>query len=139
MLKQVRETAAGKSIAAYIITKGRRHVATVHAHFSDGGMCSVDIFDNHVLTYQGRANGYGYDKFTAAISGAVIDGHKITDHCGTSQKLPRGLDHFPRDFKPRKGYTLANWRKGSDGWSSCFKKAGLDYLRGHGYTVTQAI
>lgn len=30
----------------------------------------------------GRAGGYGYDKKTAALSGCIIDGHSIANHCG---------------------------------------------------------
>lgn len=31
---------------------------------------------------QGRAGGYGYDKFASAIAGLIIDGHTLANHCG---------------------------------------------------------
>ena len=70
MSKYVRETAAGKSISAYVIMKGARHVATVQAHFSNGGRCLVNVWHTDGREMQhASAGGYGYDKFTAALSG----------------------------------------------------------------------
>lgn len=110
MTKYVRETAAGKSISAYIIMKGARQIATVQAHFGNGGRVLVNVWHHsgNVEMQHGSASGYGYDKFTAALSGLMIDGHEMTNHCGAYQKPPRGLKYFPSDFKPRKGYRLAN-------------------------------
>lgn len=45
MASQVRETKAGKSISAWVILKRGTHVATVNAHFSDGGRVSVDVWN----------------------------------------------------------------------------------------------
>lgn len=46
MATQVRETAAGKSISAYVVlNKKGEHVATVNAHFSNGGRVSVDVWN----------------------------------------------------------------------------------------------
>lgn len=45
MATQVRETSAGKSVSAYIILKRGRHVATVNAHFSNGGRVTVDVWN----------------------------------------------------------------------------------------------
>lgn len=46
MAKQVRETAAGKSISAWIVlNKKGKHVATVNAYYPNGGGCSVDVWN----------------------------------------------------------------------------------------------
>lgn len=125
MTKQVRETAAGKSLSVYVIMKGARQIATVHVHFSNGGTCTADLWhragkardrtnkalglpESHYGPQQGRAGGYGYDKETAALSGMYVDGHALTDHCGARKKPPRGLPYFPADYKPPRGYSLAN-------------------------------
>lgn len=46
MATQVRDTAAGKSVSAYIVlNKKGEHVATVNAHFANGGRVSVDVWN----------------------------------------------------------------------------------------------
>lgn len=46
MTTQVRETAAGQSISAYVVlNKKGEHVATVNAHYSNGGRVSVDVWN----------------------------------------------------------------------------------------------
>lgn len=109
MSKYVRETAAGKSIRAIVIMKGARHVATVQAHYGSSRVL-VNVWHNDGTPMQsGTAGGYGYDKFTAALSGLSIDGHTLTDHCGGRKKAPKALGYFPADYKAPKGYALANY------------------------------
>ena len=125
MAKQVRETAAGKSLRVYVIMRGARQIATIHVHWSNGGTCTADLWhhdakarertnkalglpESHYGPQQGRAGGYGYDKETAALRGMVIDGIALSDHCGQQKKPPRGLRYFPADYKPPRGYSLAN-------------------------------
>ena len=125
--KYVSDTKAGKSVSAYVImSKKGEQVATIRAHFSDGGTCLVNVFDHGVGFQAATAGGYGYDKFTAALSGLTIDGHKLSDHCGTdgAPKPPKGRRTFPRDYKARKGYSLANWTRIS-------KATGRAYYRDH--------
>jgi hypothetical protein len=157
--KYVSETKAGKSISAWIILNRRnQHVATVRAHYSDGGTSFVNVF-NHVasksaetLPFQsGSAGGYGYDKLTAALRGLEIDGHKLTNHCEVNRKLKDG-QLYPRDAKAPKGFHFANWVssvwKGEDkkelpkdkqGYSDCYRESGLKYLEAIGYKVISAI
>jgi hypothetical protein len=160
MTKYVRETKAGKSITAYVIMKGRREVAKVLAHYSDAGVCLVNVWQdsdgvskcakangglysgktNELFQFQhATAGGGGYDKFSAALSGMWIDGHRMTDHCGTAKKPPNGCPVFPVGYKAPRGYQLANWDPGEAGWRSCYRLAGLDYLRDIGYTVVQVL
>lgn len=191
----VRETAAGKSISAYVVlNKKGVEVATVQAHFSNGGRCLVNVWDDKAGFQHASAGGAGYDKFTRALSGMVIDGHAMSDHCGGEgvPKMPKGRHTYPKDFRAKPGYTLANWvsvsratgrriyneawvyhalellglkrdsmsesewervmvkaqelekewRASDDcetGWGSCFREAGMDYLKALGYRVIQAI
>jgi len=109
MVKFVRESAAGKAISAWAITNGRGEcVAKVQAHFAPSGGVSVNVFSAGIDVVQhGRANGYGYDKLTAALSGLVVAGHTLADHCEVSLSPPRGLPGFPPDYR-RKGYRTAN-------------------------------
>jgi hypothetical protein len=220
MSKYVRETAAGKSISAYVILKGSRKVATVQASFSNGGRVLVNVWQDGEAAERSAkarekagnpfkpekygspaafqhdsAGGYGYDKFTSALAGMVIDGHEMADHSSrlNAPKPPKGCTLFPRDYKAPKGYDLANfteiskatghriyrdawmvracealgfapdkalstedhdavywkanemetaWRASDDcvtGYSDCYRKDGLNYLKAIGYTVIQAI
>ncbi len=46
MAKQVRSTNAGHSISAWVILNSKgEHVATVNAHYSNGGRVSVDVWN----------------------------------------------------------------------------------------------
>ncbi len=144
--KYVRETKAGKSIRALVIlNKKGQHVATLQASFSDnpaGSVCLVNVWHtgpDHIEMQHARAGGYGYDKFSSALAGMTIDGHAMTDHCGARLKYPKGLDHFPRDFKAPKGYRVANYRKDADGYSDCYRLPGLEYLTAIGYRIIEAI
>ncbi len=130
MPRYVRETAAGKSISAWVIFKAGKEVATVQAHYGSGGAVTVNIFQRDSAAKRSEAasgrseaasgrkdlrfqaattGGYGYDKLTAALSGLWIDGHQLTNHCEDSMNPPRGMKYFPADYKPRKGYRLANY------------------------------
>ena len=129
--KYVTDTAAAKSVSAYIVlNKKGQHVATVEAHFSNGGTCLVNIQDDKAGFQYGKAGGYGYDKFTAALRGLSIDGHALSDHCATEgqPKKPKGALLYPRDFKAPKGWTLANWTRVS-------RATGNNFYRDHWQTL----
>jgi len=136
MTKYVSDTKAGKSISAWVIFKGKNRIATVKAHFSDSGVCLVNVHDGKAGFQYARASGYGYDKFNSALSGMTIDGHVMTDHCEGRYK-PGTV--FPRGSKCPKGYSFANYSAEKGGYTSCYREAGLDYLKARGYTVAQAI
>lgn len=164
MSKYVSETAAAKRLKAYVVMKGRRHVATVQAHYSDS-RCLVNVrqdddaaarsalknhsfLNRHAMDYEdarrlifqrAAASGYGYDKFAAALAGMWIDGHRMSDHQEHGKIPPKGADVFPADYIPPKGYKLANWCPEKAGWKNCYRLGGLRYLEDIGYTVVRAI
>lgn len=111
MAKRVDETKAGKQISAYVIMKGSKLIGKVQAHFSDGGTCTVNAWDfspkDETRYMSGKASGYGYDKFTAAISGMVFDGHELVNHCGAKAKTPK-RGYWLREDKLARGFNLAN-------------------------------
>lgn len=143
-----------KRVASFTITHPKKPsgYAVINAAYPADGAGRLQVFvidafgDSRTCT-SGNALGYGYDKFTAALSGQTIDGHTLTDHCGQDDysrallKRAKGRTYdecraLLSKGKAR-GYQFANWT--SDGWSSCYKLPGLDYLRAIGYTVIQAL
>ena len=153
--KQVRETSAGKSVSAWVILRNDgRHVATVQAAFLDSGSVMVDVWGPHSLEHQGKVGGYGYDKFTAALSGAIIDGIKMFDHSvgNYDPKNPQFKDldilfkRYQRDVEHSQkwndearniGARFANYKDGK--YISLYYISGLDRLTEMGYNVIQAI
>ena len=144
MTSRVYDTAAGRKISAYVIlNKKGECVATVQAHYGDAVL--VNVMDNKSGFQSQRASGCGYDMFTSALAGMTIDGHELTDHCGTTgaPKPPRGRKTWPRDAKCKRGYSFANFVSATDttpsGWGSCYRLEGLKYLEAFGYKVHKAI
>lgn len=147
-MKQVRETKAGLSISAYVVLKKGKPVATVNAHFSNAGTCTVDVWAIGHELQQGKAGGYGYDKFASALSGMVIDGVTLTDHCGKDSKSQRILKNYLKGtinqeqadkLAKKAGARFANHSKETGKYSSLHILAGLDRLELMGYTVITAI
>lgn len=206
MATQVRETSAGKSISAWVIlNKKGVHVATVNAHYSNGGRVSVDVWNigaasvgnsfaiarangrigdadlakliskapDYYKTDESRiewaawesmglqqsaAGGYGYDKLAAALSGLVIDGHTMADHCGQVPEAEKARAALMRQYckamasgdnvKARRhwddkaariGCSFANCSTEKARFDSLYFTSGLDRLRVLGYQVIQAI
>lgn len=154
--KQVRETSFGKGISAYVILRSDgKHVATVQAAFLDSGNVMVDIWGPHFLEHQGKSGGYGYDKFTAAIAGAKIDGVTIYDHSvgvwderqsDQYKDLNSLMARYNRsenkdgnwqDKARAIGASFSNWKDGK--YHSLYYISGLERLTAMGYKVIQAI
>ena len=152
MSKQVRETAAGQSISAYIILNRRGDmVGNVQSHYSNGGTVTVDCWAYGAKRkdlQQGRAGGGGYDKFTAAIRGMFIDGVELFDHCGKNKQSERILKMYHKgtltEDQARKrankiGARFANFDQETHKYKSLHIQGGLDRLTAMGYRVLQAI
>lgn len=140
-MKQVRETQAGKAISAYVVLKDGKICATIHAHYSKGGVVTVDVWEDR-LTYQGRAGGYGYDKFTAALAGAAICGIKIHNHCETSDRSQAVLKAYQNgeiDLAEAKEQAALIGARFANGNTSLYYESGLEILRHFGYIVHQVI
>jgi hypothetical protein len=193
-----------------VLNKKGQHVATVNVHYSNGGTCTVDVWNigdkasqrclaaalssgavdqaklqktikdseakrdwgtgqDHVSfaafdlfgLQQGRAGGYGYDRFTAALSGIWIDGHCMADHCGKnaqSEKLLKGYraavaasmanpevvnsSEWRKTWNAKAdkiGASFANWSTETNGYMDLYLLDGLRRLEKMGYQVIQAI
>ncbi len=123
--KDVTDTSAGKSIAAFVIMKGERHAANVTAYYSESAVyVNVDNFDpaNDNIPLDrlyGSASGYGYDKFTAALKGMKVDGIKAV--------------------KGMPGVWPANWSDELQDYASYYYAVGLDRLAALGYRVIKVL
>lgn len=172
-MKQIREIS--DCVAKIILNRKGQHVATVQARYGSGGGVQVDVWSQKPgerwlsLTHQSKAGGYGYDKYTAALAGAVIDGHRMANHCGSGdaqhekkkaallkayRKAARaGLTREETKVFEKKaeriGCRFANWCPSDfapvtpDGrgyaWSSLHTVAGLERLSMLGYKIIDAL
>lgn len=163
--------------AVVVLNKKGHHVATVQWQFPRDGAGAVrcDVWaiaqgDKYLsLVHQGRAGGYGYDKRTAALSGALIDGYRMANHCGHGEtahelaknKLMRAYvraaahgmtgdeTNVFRAKAAKLGCRFANWcrttdtPKSPDGegyrYTSLHTESGLERLRTLGYTLIDAL
>lgn len=168
MTKFVCDTAAARSLSAYVILKRGQFVTTVTAHFGYPRVIVNVGAHGDQMVQTASASGYGYDKFTHALSGLVIDGHKMRDHCAhdeASAKVmraygaavrkaliaqdgdsPSGDNGNKRARAVREAFEAKVKRKGmrfanwrDSAYTSLFYEPGLDLLRALGYTVIQAI
>lgn len=150
------------NVSAYVVLKKGKLIATVNFLFTPSAV-RCDVYQGHELTHQSKAGGYGYDKLTAAIAGAVIDGIKIANHCGhsdaASEKKRASLlkayrkrieNGTPTTTEERDSFTAKaskigcrfsnyNTRDGVEGYTSLYFVPGLERLEYLGYTVTCVI
>lgn len=85
-MQQIREKS---NVTAFVVhSKKGEHVATVQYFYGRGGAVQCDVWARKEgetwlsLVHQQKAGGYGYDKAAAALSGAIIEGYKMANHCG---------------------------------------------------------
>ena len=117
---QVRESAAGKSISAWIILNNKgEYCATVQTHYGNS-RTQVDIWAAGMDLQQGSASGYGYDKFTAALAGLKIDNHILNNHCGQNETTKSILEAYLR--KVKEAYKLGKPKAVIDGIEKHYKK-----------------
>lgn len=139
-----------------ILDRKGKHVATVQWLYPRDGASTVhcQVFaPSEGLIWHGKAGGYGYDKSAAALSGAVIDGIKLANHCGSAEDshekakarlmrryvnaAVRGITHDETNAfaaKARKmGCHFANYCRSSDMPSEPGSRPG-EVLHGYRYT-----
>lgn len=158
--REIEDCAAFSRVRVMVVTHPKKtgNARILCAYPKDGAgrltVYIVDAFGDRNFTQKGTAGGYGYDKLTAAMSSMTIDGHSLSDHCGqdaTSEKLLKaygkerlaGTAGDKTYDKARKlGYNLTDWStiggyqpNAWDGYQSCYREPGLEYLRALGYNV----
>lgn len=167
-MKQIREIS--DTAAKIVLNKKGEHVATIQWRYGSGGGVQCDVWSRKAgetwlsLTHQQKAGGYGYDKAAAALSGAVIEGFKMANHCGAveeaGEKKREALlkaykrrakaggmsreDHAAFEKKAvRIGCRFANWNSPAVGfphsWGSLHNESGLGRLEMLGFRVITAI
>jgi len=132
-----------------VLNKKGEHIATVNYRYGSGGGVQCDVFNRGNLVHQKKASGYGYDKATAALSGAIIDGYRMADHCGHAEQSgekarARLLAAHKRNpaaheysyWSERARRIGCHW---ANGMNSLFFKSGLDRLSDLGYRVLRAL
>lgn len=164
--KQVREKS--NSTAFIVLNKKGEHCANVQFYYG-GSSVLCDVWSRNegeswlTLNHTGKAGGYGYDKAAAALSGAIIEGYKIANHCGNveekGEKAKARLfkaykkaaalgitQDIEREFKRKAeklGLHFANYCKNENTgfyeYQSIYPQSGLDRLRMLGFNVIQAI
>lgn len=103
---------------------------------------------------RGSAGGCGYDKLAAALSGLVVAGHTMADHCGhvpeDENKRKRLMARYQREYAShdysywrkaaeRIGCSWANPNRDTGAFESLYFESGLRRLETLGLTVVQAI
>lgn len=159
--REIEDCAAFSRVRAMLVThpkKPGKYAKILCAYPKDGAgrltVYIVDGFGDRFTTQKGTAGGYGYDKLTAALSSMTVDGKSLSDHCGQDAQSEKFLKAYSKAVKfgcearkkvenkaTKAGYTFANWGSGEvyDGWQSCYRLPGLDYLRALGYQVIEVI
>lgn len=155
MTKQVRDFKEFERIRIIVIlNKKCEHVATVQSISRPyPGSCHVDVWSRpgqkHLeLTHQGKAGGGGYDRYTAALRGAEVEGIRLYDHCSPAGsfsekdaksyikllKLQKsGADHAAlAEAADKLGFRWAN------GYTSLYAESGLSRLSQLGFRVIEA-
>lgn len=154
-----------KSVRAWAILhdgKGERgsdaNAGRIVANFSDnpnGSVCTLTLhFWGGPLEIMpgttGQAGGYGYDKFSAAMSDALSRAYGLEPEAlqfPPSEHLPNGIPYFPSTsdvaawgvLKARKLNTLPTKKGGWSDMSGVGESAVKSFLEAHGYTVVSVI
>lgn len=137
MSKRIQESRLGRQIKIEQVLKKGKPIADIISTYTSAGeignKCVVEVWSHdknkwgcfRELTHTATTYGGGYDLYVAALAGAIIDGHEISDHSGTQLKTPR-CGYFHQKYRVPKGYYMANWNSSAEGWCSCFKRSGTD-------------
>lgn len=170
-MKQVREIA---DCSAYVVLNRKgEDVAHVQFRFADSVQCDVwarkpgEKFLS--LVHQRKAGGYGYDKSAAALAGAVIEGFRMANHCGSAEDshekakarfmaryrraaisgLTNEQTNQWREKARKRGCSFSNWFRQewmpetSDGkgyaFGDLYTLSGLERLSATGFRVIQVL
>lgn len=133
--------------AAHVVIKNGEVRAIVQFLYTKAGMVYCQVIDkiNGGLIHEGKAGGYGYDKASAALAGAIIDGVKIYDHCSLPTENDKQIMRGLVEMHKRWGYELArdeaakHGARMANGGENAYYEVGLDRLRVMGYKVIQAV
>lgn len=140
MALQVREMSerGDKTFSAWVICNPKgQHVATVQACWTKNGMCYVDVWNSSLSKtqtdgpQQGKASGYGYDKFAAALRNMMIDGHKMFDHCGQDEKSEKLLAQYKSEFSKLGSPTREAVKDFDAKWRAKVEKFGMRFANYH--------
>lgn len=103
------------SVSAFAIV--RNGVANIAFKFPRDGAGRLKCFVHWLGTEMlpGTANGYGYDKRTAATANAITRAHKA-----------KHALMFAEPGSPMEAFALALARDASDSWDAALRKAGFD-------------
>lgn len=135
--------------AIVVLNKKGEYIANVTALYTKSAV-TVEVLEiGKGVTHTRKAGGYGYDRFTAALSGASIDGVRLHDHCGQDESTAKILHAYHKgriDVETAKkrahriGARFANAGHGPDGkYMSLYYESGLERLRVMGYRIIQPL
>ena len=110
-------------VSAFVILKDGERVATVAIKFpADGaGRLWAYVHWLGLEMVRGHAGGYGYDKRTAAVSGAAINAIAAHKHDEKTEATP--------ELEARRAFFLAAARDAGDDWTRALEKAGFTVLQ----------
>jgi hypothetical protein len=111
--------AAFANVSAYVVLKDGKRVATVAFKFPRDGAGRLYAYVQWfgATMVRGHANGYGYDKRTAAASVAARKLQISLEACIDAPARPE--DHF----------VAALWRDAGDSWDRALEHAGFEVVQ----------
>ena len=133
--------------SAHVVLKNAEVVAIVKYQYSRAGVVHCEVISGEYgpTIHRGKAAGYGYDKTTASIAGAVIDGVTIYDHCSLPTEKDKQIMEGLVEIYKRHGYQVADDAAAKHGarmansGDNAYYISGIDRLTAMGYKIVKAI
>lgn len=108
--------------------------------YTKSGVCHVNLYDFGGAGEQyGKAGGYGYDKFVAALAGMVFQGITLVDHCALDQPAKKIKEAYESGQISEEQAAIQAKAIGAKWNGGIYVPSGLDRLKDLGYDVIQAI
>lgn len=122
-------------LSVIVVSKHGKRIATIGHFWSNKSYAvTTTIKDvNGAIMHNYKAGGGGYDKQTAGLAGAVIDGITLHNHC------ERATEWNGKSKKPPQGAKFANYNPTKKHYEDCYYESGLDILKSFGYTIEQIV